>query len=51
MEAALGRWIVEKNANKNMDEKVPTDSDIRMLKNRLVDMNDKFDLLLYSLMA
>jgi hypothetical protein len=34
-----------------MDEKIPRDSEIKMLKNRLVDMNDKFDLLLYTMIT
>ena len=51
MESAVEVWKQEKNANTNMDEKIPRDSEIKMLKNRLVDMNDKFDLLLYSLLS
>jgi hypothetical protein len=39
-----------KKQNGNIDENQAQDAELRLVKNRIVDMNDKFDLLLYTLM-
>jgi hypothetical protein len=50
MEESVELWKQEKDCSAN-DEKVPKDSEILMVKNKLVDMMDKFDFLLYTLMT